>query len=236
MKNIVALLVALSLTAPAYADDVTELRTVSVSADAEVKSNPDKVSVLLGISERGKVLADVKKATDDQLNSLFAIAKDLGIEEKDMQTTYSAVQPEYRYDEPTSRQVMDGYSVTHNVTVTLRKIETLGQFTEAVLTAGIDEIQNVSYGLENEEALKESALKLAVEKAKRKADVLASAAGAKTGRVVAINESGAFIPQPRPMMMKASMMAMDASEAAPVPPSGEMVVRADVSVTYELTN
>ena len=130
---------------------------------------------------------------------------------------------------------MDGYSVTHNVTVTLRKLDDLGPFTEAVLAAKIDEINGVVYGIENMDSLKESALKLAIEKAKRKADVMAAAAGVKAGPVVSIQESGAVLPpRPMPRMMKAMAMEVGSADAAPTPPPGELTVHVDVSVTYEL--
>lgn len=221
--------------ASAYADEAGDIRTISVQAEGEAKAQPDKVDVMLAVNERASTLDAAKKATDAQLKALYQIAKDMGIAEKDMQTTYSAVQPEYRYEDKSNRRVMEGYSVNHQVTVTLRKVDDLGKFIEAVLASGIDEIENLAFGIQNTDALKEEALKQAIAKAKRKADVMAAAAGTTVGPVVAIEEEGAVRPAPMPRM-RVKAMAMESADAAPTPPAGEMSVRANVSVTYELNH
>lgn len=241
MMRYLMLTAALAASTPVLAqeetatlDPVEDYRTVSVNAEAEIKSAPDQVEVSLGLSERAPKLETARKAVDEQLKALYGIAKDLKIAEKDLQTTSSSVQPEYDYVK--DKQVFKGYQVSHSVTVTLHKLDDLAPFLDKALGAKIDEVNNIEFSLDKQDELREQALEAAMRKARRKADVLAAAAGMKVGQVVDIQEGGAAEP-PRPIMMrgKAMMMASHAeSSMDAAPPAGEMEVNASVSVTYTL--
>lgn len=222
--------------APANAQDAILRNAITVSAEAEAKAAPDKVELNIGLSERSADLDKARAQVDRQLKSLLAIAKEMNIAEKDLKTTYSAVQPEYSYNDKNRRQ-FDAYRVTHNITVTLRDLDHLAGFTDRVLNAGIDEIHNTQFGLTDQEALTQEALKKAVSKAWGKANALAEAAGVGLGAVLSISEGTNVTP---PVTYRRSgVMAMEAASVnggASAPPAGEIAVQATVTITYELAN
>lgn len=235
MMRAIALLGLLAVfAAPVSAQDNILRNAVTVSAEAEAKAAPDKVELSIGLSERSAKLDEAREQVDKQLKALLAIAKDMGIAEKDLKTTYSAVQPEYSYTDKNRRQ-FDAYRVTHNITVTLHDLDQLAGFTDRVLNAGIDEIHNTQFGLEDQEALTQEALKKAVNKAWGKANALAEAAGVKLGAVLSISEGTSLMP-PTPIHRR-GVMAMEAASAnggASAPPAGEIAVQATVTIIYEL--
>ncbi len=232
MKTILLfLMIVMATLVPAHAQEVVMQEVISVSADAEAKGAPDKVDVSLGLSEQNVKLEDARARVDAQLDALYEIAEEMDIEKDDLQTSYSSVQPVYNYRD--NEREFKGYQVTHNITVTLRDTDKLATFTNKVLEAKIDEIHNIQFGLENQDALVNEALQKAVAKAKAKADALAGAAGVKVGQVISLNE-GTQMQMPRPMMrMEMSAMA-SADKVASAPPGGSISVNATVSVVYEL--
>lgn len=232
-------LLGLLLTAPvAQAADTAVIgRSITVGGDAEIKRAPDKVDVSIGIQEQRRDLAEARKATDEQLKALYRIAKETGIAEKDLRTDYSSVQPVYDYNN--GKRIFTGYSVTHQVTATLRAADKLADFTQKLLDAKIDQIDNIVFGLQKEDDARQEALKLAIAKARQKAEILARSEGESLGKVYSINEAGMYFePVPLPMLRGKAMMAMDA--AAPAmqesasPPAGEISVRAEVQATFLL--
>lgn len=235
MMRIIALLGLLAFfAAPAHAQDSILRNAITVSAEAEAKSAPDKVELSIGLSERSAKLDVARAQVDRQLKSLLAIAKEMDIAEKDLKTTYSAVQPEYSYTDNNRRQ-FDAYRVTHNITVTLHDLDQLAGFTDRVLNAGIDEIHNTQFGLADEEALTQEALKKAVGKAWGKANALAEAAGVKLGAVLSISE-GTNVTPPITYRRRGAMTmeAASANGGASAPPAGEISVQATVTLIYEL--
>ncbi len=226
-------LLAMTLTQPASAEEYA-YRTITVTGDANVKKAPDKATISISIEEESEDLAAAKKATDDQLEALYSIAKNAGIAEKDMQTTYSSIQPVYDYNNGT--RSFRSYNVNHQVELTLKQPDKVAALTEKLLAAKIDQINNVTYGLQEEDDAQSEALKKALAKAKTKAQMMASSLGESVDRVLQINESGVSF-QPLPIMMRKSMMmsgAPMAEDASVAPPTGEIAINANVTVTFSL--
>jgi hypothetical protein len=88
-------------------------------------------------------------------------------------------------------------------------------------------MSGIEFAVSEQSKLLDQARDEAIADARRKAEIYALAAGAKVGHVVSITESGAGPPQP---------IAMQAMRAAGVPVApGEQTLRAQVTVSYELT-
>lgn len=240
MKPALIALMGLLLTAPAAQaqEQVFPARSVTVRGEAEVKRAPDKADISVGIQEQKRDLKEAQKTTDEQLKALYRLAREMGIAEKDLRTDYSSVQPVYNYRQD-GTQVFTGYSVNHQVTVTLRSLGKLGDFTQKLLDAKIDQINGITFGLQKEDDARQEALDLALKNARAKAETLAGSAGEAVGKVYSLSEVGVYFePVPMPMMRGKAMVAMDAApamdNAAAAPPPGEMSVRADVQATFLL--
>ena len=72
-------------------------------------------------------------------------------------------------------------------------------------------------------------------KAKAQADQLASAAGLKVGKVLALNEGGVAPVQPLAYPPLAAGGARDAASSVPIEP-GQQQLDVSVTVVYELTD
>jgi hypothetical protein len=99
---------------------------------------------------------------------------------------------------------------------------------DRIIAAGANEIAGISFSVSDRSKRLDQARAEAVQDAKRKAEVLAKAAGVGLGRAVRIVEEGRS--SPGPIMMRA------AAPTAPTPIApGEQTLHAGVSVTFELT-
>lgn len=231
----IALLVFLLGVAPlAHADD-DFTRTVSVTGSGEVKVEPDLATVNLTVYSNAKKAEDAKDANDKKLTKFFQLIRRLGLDKSAASTQYSSLAPRYEFQKDRERKLVE-YEMQQRIALKVKQLDKVGELLDKLVEADISRIDNVQYGLENEDQAKQLALQKAVANAKAKADLLARNAGANLGKVLTINEQGASYHPPMPMRSfgAAKMSAMSAPDAAPAPPSGEVQVNQSVSVTFEL--
>jgi len=180
-------------------------------------------------------------ANNESMNRLFQIVKDRGIAEKDLQTSNIQVMPQYTQP-PIPRPGVEqrefvpkiiGYRVDNQVAIRSRDIAKLGALLDAVVEGGANQINGISFRIDDTEKLMVEARKEAMADAKAKATLLAGEAGVVVGPPLKIEEQGGG---PRPMSDnfygKRAMMQM---AAAPMPvAAGEQELSVMVSVVYEL--
>ena len=226
-----ALAIGLAAAQPALADEVKMPRTLTLTGHGEVRLVPDLATVSAGVLSQAATAREALSANSTAMERVMATLKAAGIADADIQTSNFLVQPRYDYNNDGRTPRLSGYDVSNTVTVTLRKVETLGAMLDQLVQAGANQINGVSFGIGKPEAALDEARKLAVADARHKASIYATAASFTLGKVLSIAEGGGY--QPPAPMARAKMMA---AEAAPPPPiaSGEQTLAIDVSVTWEL--
>ena len=235
-KTLFAFLLAAMVFAagPAFSDTTKTARLLSLSGHGEVKAAPDMAIVELGVLSQGTTAKAALDANTKNMVALLAALKANGIDDKDVQTSNFSVGPRYENNpnaSPTPK--IAGYDVNNAVAVTVHKLSELGGILDKAVTAGSNQINNVSFGIAEAQQLQDDARKAAVKDAVRKALVLTAAAGTKLGAIVSLSENGAMPLMP----LQARTMAADtmAAKAAPVPMAqGEMTIGADVNVVWEM--
>ena len=124
-----------------------------------------------------------------------------------------------------------GYSVSDEVTVIVRDIPRLGSLIDKSVLAGANAIYGVAYGENDPGALLDKARPLAVADARRKAEIYASAGGAKIGRLMSLTEERGAEP---PVGFAARAYAPGGAAATPIE-AGEDKLRVTVTARFELT-
>jgi uncharacterized protein len=125
---------------------------------------------------------------------------------------------------------MIGYQAGNDVRVRVRDLNRLGVLLDALVTAGSNQLQGISFAIDDTTALLDQARDRAVQDARRKAERYAAAAGVQVGRVLSISEAGAEIPRP---LMRMAAAEMDMGSSVPIA-SGEQELGVSVNVVYEL--
>ena len=224
---VIGLLAAFS---PAFAEGGKMPRIISLSGHGEVRATPDIAYVTSGVVTQGVTAAEALAANTKAMTDLFAALKDSGIEDRDVQTSNFSVQPRYDFSNNQAPKMV-GYDVSNNVTVTLRKVDTLGALLDRMVQSGSNQISGISFDVSKPDDAMDEARKLATEDATRKAKVYAKAMGIELGNVMQVSEGSAAQP-PMPMV-RSTMMKADAAPPVPMA-AGEQTLAVDVNVIWEI--
>ena len=203
--------------------------TLTLNGRGSVDMAPDMATVSVGVSIESETASAAMAEQAKRMNEVFKAVKAAGVADKDMQTSNLSLNPVYDYPK-NSKAVLRGYNASNQITIVVRDLDKLGAALDAVVKAGSNQINGVSFGVSEPDEAQNTARTKAVEDATRKAELYAKAAGYKVRRIVTISESEYFQPQPMAM----SRMAM--AEAAPTPiAAGEVSLSATVNVVFELS-
>ncbi|HLI65421.1 MAG TPA: SIMPL domain-containing protein [Caulobacteraceae bacterium] len=204
--------------------------TLSLTADGQVKVDPDEAIVTVGVQTAAPTAAEAMRANAAQMTALIAALKGAGVADKDIQTSTLSLSAQYSYvqNEPPK---LTGYQASNDVTVTVEELKRLGPAIDAATAAGANQVQGVAFSLKDPTAAQDQARLAAVKALGAKAALYEGALGYKLGRLVNLTEAGGLQQAPpRPLAM------MSVRSAAPTPvESGELTVDIQVSAVYELT-
>lgn len=224
LAGIVGVLYARPVTAQTSVG-VPGMRQVTVVGQGEVKGRPDTATVQIGVETEAATAKDALAQNTTQAQAVQANLKDLGIAEKDLQTSNFSIYPTYGND---GRQVT-GYHVSNSVSVTIRNLDQAGTLLDRVVQAGANSVTGISFSVENPQSLLGQAREAAIQDARARATQLAQTAGASVGEVLVITEN---VGSPPPVMLERAAVAQG---GAPVPVQpGEQSFTASVQVTFAL--
>jgi uncharacterized protein YggE len=219
-------LALVALATPCWAADP---RSISMTGHGEIRGVPDLAQVSAGVTSNATTAAQALAANSSRMKNVFAALEKLGVPEKNIQTTSFFVSPQYTNGDNNSPRRLTGYQVSNEVSVRLDDVSKLGSTLDALVTAGANQMNGISFSIKNTTPLLEKARTEAIADAHARAETYAKAAGISLGPILSISEGGA--EPPRPVMYRMAAMA------APAPPpvaAGEQSVTADVSVVWEI--
>ena len=225
---------ASSVSAQATPTPEETMRTITVTGTGIVNVKPDIATVSVGVMKTAVELGDAQGQVTDALAAITKTITDAGIDEKDVVTSAYSVYPVPSYDDDGNYTGVKGYQVSSTLTVTVRKIESVGTLLDAVVKAGANQVWGISFSVDDPSKPASEARKAAVADARQKADELATAAGAVVTGPVSITETSS--PAPKAQEYEAPMAA-DASGSASrsVPVStGTTAVEVDVAIVFEI--
>lgn len=222
---------SLPLAAPALAEEAGP--TITVTGEGSVEVRPDMATVTLGVTTEGATAAEAMAANSAELTKVLANLRAAGIEERDIQTSGLSLNPNWdnQYSSEGGAPKIAGFIASNTVTVTVRALDGLGQALDAAVKDGANTLNGVTFGVSEPDPALDEARKKAVADARRRAETLAEAAGARLGEVRAITEGGGYA-------MPAPMYRMEAAAAgAPVPVApGEMTMAASVTIVWDIAD
>ncbi len=232
MKSMILVLVMMGLSVGlsfAAADNAPKGKTVKVNGEGIVTAVPDQVVFQVSVQEEGDSLDDLVNKSKEKMNNVLAALKTFNIPDEDLQTTQYNIQRKYQYTNGHSQ--FDGYMLTNRLKVVLKDVKKAGAVLAALPADDASQVEGPTFGFSDPSKLQLQALKVAVENAHAKAEVLAAASGAILGPVYSIEQSGVNMPTVRPM----AMMAKRSVAGADVPvEQGTDQVTAQIEVVYTL--
>ena len=226
---------AMAQTAPApsplQVHAMAQNPALNLSAHGEVKVAPDMATINFGVMTEAATAQEAMAQNATRMTQVVAALRRAGIGERDIQTSGLNLSAQYDYvqNEPPR---LRGYQASNRVTVNIYDLDAVGTTADAVVSAGVNQIDGIGFGLRDPKAAEDQARVLAVQALQSKARLYAEALGVGLGPVRSLTEGGGYTPQPpMPMMMRAQAMSADAS--TPVS-AGELAVRIDITGVYDI--
>jgi len=227
--RIVFLAIMLLLLVAPFATAVeNNISKLIVQGEGKASAAPDKATVVLGVQTRDASAAIAAAENARLMNETIVALLAAGIAESEIQTSGYSLGTESQ-DAPVmagEKQKAPEFVASNTVTVNLNNTTDVGLVLDTAVAAGSNRIQEVAFDLKNPQPQKDLALTLAIEDARRKAEIAAKAAGVKLGRVLEISEGYGYVTA-------ASKSANFAEFATPIQP-GRMEITASVTMTYEI--
>lgn len=225
------LLFAVAGTIAAKADDAPK-RTLSLSGIGEVRVAPDLGHITIGVVSEAQSARAALTQNTAAMSTVLAALKSRNIADKDLQTSNFSLNPRYVRDNR-NRDLpprIAGYRVSNQITVTVRRLQEMGELMDVAVSLGSNRINAIAFSLSKRGKHMDQARRLATRDAIRKAKLYAEEAGVKLGPVSTMTEVVHYAPQPR----FGRAMAMEA-RAAPVPVApGEQALKVQVNMTWQL--
>ena len=215
---------------------------ISVVGQGEAVSVPDIATFSFSVSADAKSVGDAQDTVTKKIDAIDADLKGMGIDEKDINTTDYSVYPKYVYQQsvctlnscPPSRQIADGYTVSHTISVKVRKTADAGKALSVVGGKGATNVSGLNFTTDDPNKITNEAKNKAILDARSKAETLAKSLGVKLVRVTGYNDSSYG---GGPVFYAAEAVGgMDSKATTPAPtiPVGQNKVTANVTVTYEI--
>jgi uncharacterized protein YggE len=205
--------------------------SLNLSAYGEVRMAPDMATITFGVLTEAPTAAAAMRSNATRMTEVMAALRRAGIAERDVQTSGLNLSAQYDYvqNEPPK---LRGYQASNRVTVTINDLSKVGTTADAVVAAGVNQIDGIGFGLRDSSAAEDQARQLAVRALQARAALYAQALGVPLAGIRSLTESGGYSPRP-PQPMYARGFAEAADSSTPVA-AGELTVRIDISGVYDL--
>ena len=207
-------------------------RYITVVGSGEVNVVPDVARVSVGAEVTADTVSEAKAEVDRRMEAIMAALKEMGIADKDIQTSHYSIyyerEPFYPMarEEPSS-EIEGAYRVSNMLNVTIRNLEQVGGVLDAAVEVGANRMYGVTFTVSDDLEWEGEAREKAVADAKSRAEELARLAGVELGEVMSVSEVVGSMSIP---------MAMEMAEAgggggfAP----GELKLGARIQVTFAI--
>ncbi len=206
--------------------------TIAVEGAAETFAKPDTAAVSFSVTKKANNVDIAMNSVNKRMSELVNQLKGVRVDEKDIKTTNYSVQPEYSYNE--GKQTFEGYRVTQSITIIIRELENTSKVLATVNSAGVDNVSQLSFYVDDTEAINEQLRSEAINNAKDKAKKIAKDLGVSLDGVVSYDEYGNNNIEPYPVYDKSYAVADAAPVAEAVVPTGENQFNANVTVIYKI--
>jgi uncharacterized protein YggE len=202
---------------------------LTVQGDGKVTASPDMATIVLGVETQNASAAGAVRENAGLMNKTINALRAAGIAENNIQTSSFSLttMPQDQPKTVFEKQKAPVFLATNQVTVKLNNTTEVGRVLDAAVSAGSNSIQQVSFDLRDPRPQNDKAMTLAIEDARRQAEVAAKAAGVKLGRVLEITEGYGYVAP-------TAKSALFADISTPIQP-GQLEVSASVTVIYEIS-
>ncbi|HET7390776.1 MAG TPA: SIMPL domain-containing protein, partial [Nitrososphaeraceae archaeon] len=180
----------------------------------------------LGVETTNKT-ADIALAANSKImNQVLGALKSDGVRDNESSTSSFSISPKYNYSQPSTASKITGFTVSNSIQIQSANINNTSKWIDAAISAGANTVDRIDFGLSDKklEETKNTLIMQAIQDARAKADIVASAAGVKVVgiRSISLNEI-AIQPPPTPIPLAKQSLAATEARQTPIMPGQEEV-------------
>jgi uncharacterized protein YggE len=223
-----------ALASPVFAQGAQPAtpRAITLQGEGQASAAPDLAVISGGTQVQARTAREAMDGNSRTMRQVQQALKEAGIAERDVTTSALSLRPDIEYQPNTRRPRVVGYTAGHQLQVRVRDLGKLGDALDRMVAAGANQVDGLQLTVDDWSKKVDEARTAAIEDARRKAEILARAAGARLGKVLTIDEQGGSPPVP--VLRRVAPMAA-AAEPVPVA-TGDQTFRIGVNVTWELVD
>ncbi len=203
---------------------------IQVTATGKANMAPDMATVSAGVVTQGKTAREAMFGNATKMTRAFEELEAAGIEKKHITTSQLSLQPRYNYQNRQAPKI-EGYEARNTVSAKTYDLDNVGAMLDALVKAGVNNINGVQFSIKDSKAAKEKAREDAIREARAKAEAMASAAGVKLGKLKSLSESGGNF---RPQSVAYAARSMDIAQASTPVSAGEQEISVTVNMSYDI--
>lgn len=213
----------------AQQDDLPRQPELAATAIGEVKGAPDRATILFTVETRAATAAAASADNATRTTAVLAALRAAGLAEADVGTVGYTITPNMEYDETTRAARVVGYVARNSVRAEVRDIPRVGRVIDSAIRAGANEVSSLQFVTSRRDELRIEAIRVAMSRACREAQAMASAAGGTLGPLVlASTAENPGYPPPMPVAMR--MMEAQAADT-PIAPQ-DVAVQVQVQTRW----
>jgi uncharacterized protein len=216
-----------------FAQAVSAPPLVVTQGEATVKRAADRAWLSIATETRESRAADARRRGAEAMTAVQAALRSAGVSQEAIRTTGYGLVPEMDWNN--GRGTVRGYLVRNEIEVRVDELDKIGDVIDAANSAKSTAISVTGprFGLKDESAVENEALRAAVQAALVRAQSMATGARRALGAIVRIEEQRLGGVRPEPLMMRSALGVAAETVQTPIVP-GDIEIRAVVTVTVEL--
>ncbi|MGL6106089.1 SIMPL domain-containing protein [Romboutsia sp.] len=160
------------------------MRTISIKGEASCFMKPDMCTISFKVMKTNEVYKNCVKELNEEVSAILNQLKNIKINEDYLTTKDFYVSPHNVYDNDLKEYIFVDYRGEHKIDI---KIDNDSDLINRILSMLNDNEftprVSISFGLKDESIIKEEALKIAIDKAKKNAKIIAVGLDVKLGNI-----------------------------------------------------
>ena len=161
---------------------------IVVTGTGEVRVEADTAIISLGVTSRDKQVDIAQQNVNKAVVNIREALIDLGIADENITTDFISIYAGYDYSDYS--ETIAYYNASTSLMIKVTDISKAGSVIDTAIRAGANQLNNISFSASDTEDAKKEAMKLAVENAKNKAEILADTTGMEIIGIETISEGG----------------------------------------------
>lgn len=209
---------------------VAQTPSITVIGQGVVHVTPDVVNISVSIVNEGDNPKNLRERNAAMVAKVLQVLNKEKLPKNAYKTNYISLHKNYNYDYKDNNDKNPSYLISQQIEIRLEDLTKYETLMEKIFEAGVNNINEVSFDVKDRSKYTQEARLLAVNNAKTKATLYASALNQTIGKAIQIKEGTAYS-----IMSNANVQIRGvAPESKPSIAEGSMDVRAEITIDFEL--